>query len=384
MSGYVALSFDEGEPDDVWTRILARLQVLQPGLVVESSHIVAALGQAVAGELADLRNLVTNVGAAIFKQWGTSTLGIPILGAVAAQLPVTFTILEDDSVDRVLPGGTAVGWGGAPGGTPADLSFALVDDLPVPAGTTSVSAILAAETPGAAPNAVPAGPLVLLSNLSWVTAVAAASAASGGVDAETDEAYVARLSLTAQTISQNPILPADFAQLATDIPGVARAIAVDGWDPDTGGHNVPRCVGIVPLDVNGLPVSDDISDAVETLLDSMREVNFIVHAGSPTYTTVTVSATILADSPSVVTSAQAAARAAVTAFLNPATWNGPAVRLFDVSRIIGNAPGVTSVLGITINGAVGDLILAGDAPLPAGTVANSNWGTPSVVNISAS
>lgn len=361
---YVKLSVDPGDdPDTLYAGIVTQLQSAFPGWQPYPGHLETVIAQASAGEWADERTLIADMGSEAFAQWGRTTLGIAQIAAVAATISVTFTAVSA-LVDRTIPAGTVVGPADTTGDD--DLTFTLAADLLLEAGLTTASAILAATVAGSAPNQVLAGPLQLLSNISWLTGVTATAPVSGGVDAETDDAYLSRVQAEAQTTSTNAVHPIDFAILALSVPGVARAIAVDGWDGNTG-HGLSRCVAVVPLQADGTPCGSVVRAAVVALLQTKREAGFIVAASVPIYYQVVVATTVDAvagaDHPTVATGVIAA----VSAFLEPAGWaGGGTVRLFDLVPIIGGVDGVDHITALTINGTAADFAMPGDVPLPAG------------------
>lgn len=145
--------------------------------------------------------------------------------------------------------------------------------------------------------------------------------------------------------------------------------------------NVARTATVVPVDVDGQPVSDTVRTALVDLLATVREVNFIVRVGTPTYTAVAVAYTAVAEpgaDPAVVL---ADVHEAASAFLHPGRWAEGAdptdpvwepvtsVRYLDLARVLGSVPGVAFLRDLTINGGTADVPLAGRAPLPASTTA---------------
>jgi hypothetical protein len=155
----------------------------------------------------------------------------------------------------------------------------------------------------------------------------------------------------------------------------------------------PKTVTVVPVDEAGQPVPGFIADEVRRLMESVREVNFIVRIGVPTYTPVHVVFTAVAETGVDPADAQAAVHAAATEFLDPARWaegDDPdlpvwkplaTVRYLELTRTLGSAPGVAFLSDLTVNGARADFTLAGYAPLPAPTSGVTN---PSTITGTAS
>jgi uncharacterized phage protein gp47/JayE len=243
-----------------------------------------------------------------------------------------------------------------------------------------------ASDPGADGNAIgTAGSNIqLIDPLAFVTTVRLEAVTSGGQDAESDDAYLNRLSAQLQLLAPRPILPEDFAIFARNIPGVWRATAIDLYDPGPPiVTNAPLTVSVAVMDENGQPCSASVKAAVDADLQARREVNFNVHVIDPTYTTVLVTTTVQAlsgwDAPTLQTSIVTA----LQNYLSPVSWgqsdsdpqawiNTPTVRYLEVSQVINSVPGVNYVVSLTIGAptmGTADLTMAGVAPLPeAGTM----------------
>ena len=121
---------------------------------------------------------------------------------------------------------------------------------------------------------------------------------------------------------------------------------------------LPRSVGVVPVTVNGLAVSDVQSDALFAYLEGRREVNFTTDILTPQYVPIDVEWSAYVSSGYQASAVQAAVTAAVYAFLSPATWAGGAsappywdpsqntIRIFDIGSAIADVPGVSSVVSV--------------------------------------
>ena len=163
-------------------------------------------------------------------------------------------------------------------------------------------------------------------------------------------------------LSPRPILPNDFAVLALDVPGVARAVAIDGYNPSTGTYNNERMVTVAVTDAQGEVVSAEIKSAVAASLDVKREVNFAVHVIDPTYVTVDVNATIKAQNGYDPAAVATAATQAVTAFLQPYSWHWTnTLRYNQLLAVLAQVPGVLYV--DNINTPSEDLYLGSAASL---------------------
>lgn len=147
-----------------------------------------------------------------------------------------------------------------------------------------------------------------------------------------------------------------------------------------------RTVGVVPVNVNGLALSDTQSDALFAYLQGRREVNFTTAILNPQYVPIDVQWSAYLASGYQASTVQAAVQSAIYSFLSPATWAGGGsappywdpsqntVRILDIGSVIAQVPGISSVVSVTTrvswptSGAYGtaDLTFTGVAVLPLG------------------
>lgn len=405
----LVLSDDPDDGDTLAQAALQRLSDLLGGQWVPNVNAPEVAAVAVCAYLcADLRTLTRDTGQTLYEGWGQSFLEIGRIVATAAQITTTWTAADTNG--HVVPAGTQVAWSG--GGNTADYTFSLFADLTIPAGSDSVTGVvLSADTPGAAANAVPAGPLDLLQSFPFLQSVSATTAAAGGVDAETDTAYVNRLAVETRTLGRQAVLPQDFAVIATETPTVARALAVNEWDATTGATDVEKCITTVPVTADGLPVSNDAAAAVAAALEARREVNFLARVAAPAYAQLQITVGVTAVAGADTADVQAAVTAVIEAFISPATWAGGAdlpptwrnettLLPLDLAALAGTVDGVRHVTSVAVIGPGGTTSTAaavditagqdtsglpGDAPwqaiLPAGTYTNAAWPSPSTITV---
>jgi len=151
---------------------------------------------------------------------------------------------------------------------------------------------------------------------------------------------------------------------------------------------LPRTVSVIPIDVNGLALSDVESDDLEEYLQGRREINFTTNILEPQYAPIDVQWSAYLASGYSASSVQSDVTAAIYAFLSPATWAGGAssppywspsqntIRIFDIGSIIAQVPGVSSVVSVETrvswptSGSYGtsDIVFQGVAVLPIGNV----------------
>jgi Baseplate J-like protein len=369
--GYVPFAYDGENFDDLLTDALTRIAAVLPGWTPNKTHLEYAVLSEMTRLALDTRLLASDVADAIFRSYGTSLIGIPPQPGVPASANAVFTLT--DTTVHTIPAGTAVLW--PTGGDPILFQTAVaVSNLAGSATTPAVQ--ITAATVGTAANGLPAATLQLVDALSYVASVASTTTSGGGTDAETDAAYLDRLSDSLQLLRRIPVLGRDFAILARDVPGVYRAMALDGYNPADGTSNNDRMVAVAPLAADGTAVPGSVATALQARLQSEREVNFIVNTLNPTFTALTVTFTGQAETGADTTAVRDAAIQSVKDFLSPATWAGgsehppvwryePTVRYLDLARVIGSTAGMRHVYTVTLNGGTADVTLAGAAPLPA-------------------
>jgi hypothetical protein len=203
------------------------LRAAMPGWEPADGNLEVWILQAVARQVAELTAVAADVPAAIFRQFGTQLVGLAPQAGARATLTSFWT--ARDNLGYTIPAGTQVAYRV----TGDDLIvFEVVGDTVITPGATTLSGVaLQATDVGTAWNAVPTGPLELVDALSWVESVTASTVSAGGLDAETDDAYLDRLADDLRLLTPRPILPDDFATLARNVTGVYRALAINGYEP---------------------------------------------------------------------------------------------------------------------------------------------------------
>jgi uncharacterized phage protein gp47/JayE len=290
------------------------LRSAMPGWEPADGNLEVWILQAVARQVAELTTVAADVPSAIFRQFGTQLVGLAPQAGARATLTSFWT--ARDNLGYTIPAGTQV----AHRVTGDDLIvFEVADDTVITPGATTLSGVLLQATDiGTAWNGAPTGPLELVDALSWVESVEASTVSAGGLDAETDDAYLARLADDLRLLTPRPILPDDFATLARNVTGVYRALAINGYNPADSSSGNERFVTVVPIDATGAAVSSGVRANVVTYLDGLREVSFVVAATTPTYTTINVTYTIVVLPGYTPSEVKARCDAALAAFLSPA------------------------------------------------------------------
>jgi hypothetical protein len=329
--------------------------------------------------VADARDVASAVPKSIFRYYGNSIIGIAPIADIQASASSTWTAINTNGY--TIPAGTQVGVRAAGDEL---IAFQVAFDVVIPPGsvTTTVGQVqLLAVLPGDQANGF-TGAAELIDPIDWIASINIPGLTGGGVTAETDDSYLNRLAAQLQLLSPRPILPQDFATMARSIPGVARALAVDGYNPDTATYNNERYVTVAVVDAAGEPVSGVVKGQVDALLQSEREINFIVRVIDPTYTFINVSVAFVLVPGQDATVIQNNVIAALQSYLSPASWGGsqgdegssvwssqPNVRYLELATVVNNVFGVDYITSLTFaaNGTTlgtSDVSLGGVAGLP--------------------
>jgi uncharacterized phage protein gp47/JayE len=267
-----------------------------------------------------------------------------------------------DASGYTIPAGTVVSY---PVSGDRQLFFQVESDVVIAPGSTSTAdgeVVLVALDPGTEANGLSGSGFSPVDALAFVVGIEATSPSAGGATAESDDEYLSRLREELQLLAPRPILPNEFAVLAQRIPGVDRAIAIDGYNPTNGTYNNERMITVALADENGNAVSSSVKTAVSTYLDSLREVNFVVHTIDPTYTTIDVTVTVKKTSTASTQAVSEAVVAALQEYLNPQNWDwSTVVRYNELISLIDQVPGVDYVDTLQTPG--GNVILPGVAAL---------------------
>jgi uncharacterized phage protein gp47/JayE len=319
------------------------------------------------------------VPTTIFRYAGANLFNVPPIEAVSATGLTTWTMR--DTAGYTVPAGTLVGISISG----SDLvAFQTLQDVVVPPGslaTPSSSVVVSAVEPGSNGSGL-SGAVTLISSIGFIDNITLDNPTIGGVDAESDEDYLNRLRLQLTLLAPRPIVPSDFAAMALDVPGVHRALALDGFDPIQGTSDNERMVAIAAVDELGAAVSQNVKDEIAALLEDRREVNFAVNMMDPTYTTVDVTFQVQAEIGFTdSTDLQSRVIQAIDDFLNPETWGLPdsgdqivwnnedTVRYLNMAEVIKSVQGVRFIESLTLGlggqpQAAQDLPLPGSAPMP--------------------
>lgn len=373
MAEYVSAPITE-IPDDLLQRVLDRLADVFPGWQASEANLDYWLAEGFAQIAAQIAEGASDVPPAIFRYFGANLIGLPPRDALPASGLTTWTLI--DSAGHTIPEGTTVTFDG--------VVFQTIADVVVPAGqSTAVNVFVQAFDPGEDGNAL-TGTGDLIDLLDFIDAVELEGPTGNGSDAEADADYLDRLAGELRLLTPRPILAREFAIIARRVAGVTRATAIDTykpgppWSGTAADPAAERTVTVAVCDEDGQPVAPTVRTTVKTMLESLREANFVVYVIDPAYTSVNVAVSVAARDGFDAASVQADVEAALASYLNPATWgahdfgdgefwtNDTQVRYLDVAHVVLGVQGVRKVNSLALNGlsAGADVTLTGPVGLP--------------------
>lgn len=440
------------DPNALLLAAIADIQAQIPGWVPRDGHLEVIVLEEAAQMMSTVAAIASQVPMSIFMAFG-QLVGVKPLPGTRATVPATITMIDD--AGYTIPAGFQVAF---PLSGNQRIVFTLQLPLVIPSGDTTGAATFVCETVGSFPNGLPAATtLQLQQTFAQIVSIVTTAVVSGGVDPDTVTTYINRLSEELTLLAPRPILPIDFAEMAQNVEGVFRALAIDGLSPgrsvtdgvlssgsliigsatadftaaDVGrsaaGGTIPagaqiasvlsttqaqlnaghaptapatgvdltfgdlsgqeRCVTVCGIQADGTALTTPENSALLAYLEGKREVNFLVFTIDPTYTEIDVSVTCTAQPGADTGTVQAAVAAAITAYLNPATWSGgvllppqwnaaDVISILEIANVVLTSGGVEFVamggIEIAIHGgslSTADVDLPGDAPLPtAGTI----------------
>lgn len=353
--------------------ILDRLMTNIPGWIPREGNIEVWIVEAIAFAMAEVLGVASRIDRSIFRYFGQSLIGLAPIDGAPATVATTWTMT--DALGHTIPAGTTVALRTSAG---VLVPFVTLVDVIVPAGqvaTPAGSVTVYSVDPGTSRNGYPASALELMDALAFVDTVVSTEATSGGIDVETDDEYLNRLVAELQLLAPRPILGPDFAVYARKVEGVARAAALDNYNPATDTFGNEKMVTVALIDGAGANVSADVKTAAADLFDAAREINFVVNIIDPTRTVINVAYAAVALPGYSIVDLRTAINAAVTAYVDPAVWGStptdPAawtqhgvVRYLSIAGIIEAIPGVDYLTALTVNGGAVDIALGGRISLP--------------------
>jgi hypothetical protein len=361
------------------------LQTRWPDWTPSEGNLETWLIRACARMVAEARDVASDVPPAIFRFFGEKIFGLFPIEPTSSIVSSTWT-LNDNPDGRTIEAGTQVG---IVDSDQSLFAFEVVESIdigPTVLVTGSGEVLLRSIDEGSDTSGIggTGADAQLIDGIGWVDAIVLTGPSSGGHDGESDDEYLNRLATRLTLLTPRPILPSDFEILAIDVAAQegqsVRAIALDGYNPANQTFNNERMVAIAMInDETGENAPTLIKNAVDSELQALREVNFVVNVIDPTRTTIDVTVIGVALPGYDVSIVDAAVEGAIQAFLSDINWgsftesgewiNQTVARHQDLSAVVNNVAGFSHWTTLTWRKgadafATTDITLTGAVPLP--------------------
>lgn len=364
--------------------ILTAIATMIPGWAPSEGHPATAQAEATGIALGTAVQALIQTAKDTYGYWGQNILSLPKIPAGVATSTITVTLTADQQ-----PAGLTIDAGAEVDAATGDGTVVIlvtVATVTIPPGAGSLSGIKVAAVEAGPDSNGAAGAATM--NLTGVSTVTLDAPTDGGSDEETDDAYAARLASRTPRIKVLPITVADYAALATDVPGVARAKPINRYDPGNPGADSAGHLTLACLQPDGSVLSDDLKSTLAAyLLGTERPLSVTLHTIDPLEVDVTITATIQLSQASVDDYGQpiladpddttAAAEAAVEQGLDKSAWDADStapggwalvtsteLTVFDIAAMIGQVPGVKHVESVSINGSPDPVALPAPVSIP--------------------
>ncbi|QFG14840.1 baseplate J protein [Arthrobacter phage Lymara] len=339
---------------------MAALPEWQPRAGNTEMVLMESLAVMLGPEILAIQMLPGQIVEQLMKLYGVArNPGAPVIGRV--QFTVT-----NSSPTQTIPAGTRLRLPIA--GTGETVDFFTKDELQIITSESSTGQVdIYAEYLGTVGNATPAGTsLDVVDTLSFVEGVVTVGVLSGGLGLEADQEFQGRASATLARLTSTLVLPESFQFAAASRPEVGRAKVFDLYNPAQ--PLVNPAVGFVTValaDANGAALPGSVTSEIASWLAGQALASLKVSVIDPTFTTVNVTVSVKASPGFTTAQVQANVTAALSAWLNPKTWDwNPVVGQYAIVAKVAAAAGVAEVTSAPAN-----IALAGKAPLPTlGTV----------------
>jgi hypothetical protein len=340
-------------------RIFDRMVERAPGWRAADGNLDTWIIEEFATVASEIRAEALTVPDSIFMTYGQEVLGIPAQVPVPAVGTTTWTASDDRGYQ--IPTGTQIV---VPRTGDELVVFEVMFAREIPVGETVATDVqVRAMEPGFAGNDLD-GPAEPVDPLWWVESIEIDQPTERGVDGQTVDQYLSELILLLRVVALRPILPWDYAVLAMRVPGVARAIAMDGWRPAVdlpgdadfaradlegwltahavhmpeqaamirsvvatltpdaagGSWGHQREVTLIVTGADGLPVPAATRAQVRDYLEGLREVNFLVNVIDAEYQPVDIGWEVTAFVEQDIDVVHELCDAALRDALSPANW----------------------------------------------------------------
>lgn len=354
----VDLVLDDRDPQAIFDACLDAFEALAPDARVRNGSVEALLMEAMSVASADVIYALNRfVGAVVEGVLGLYE--VPRFAGASASGVVTLTLdgtrtLTVAAGQRLLDPGT-----GLVLQVTADTSGTSVSTLALPVETL---------LPGGAGNAITAGTAVgIVDAIPYAASASVTTAFGGGADAEDDAAYVLRARAVLARVTSSLVLPEHFVAYALEDARIARAAAIDLYEPPSGtpGSDLGHMTVVVYGPGAEVPVlvRDELRDAMAAISSAM----LTVHVEPATVVSQAMTLAVHALPGYSTTAVGDDVTAALTAWCSPAVWPwGRDIMVTEIIDVAADVAGVDYVDSVATPAAM--VTIAADELATAGTI----------------
>ena len=271
-----------------------------------------------------------------FVDLKVSNQGLTRKPSVVATGTLTFT----GNAGTVIPVGTRV----RTDATDA-IYFVTTAEATIVSGSVNVSA--SAEVGGTSGNVPSNSITVVLGDLAGALTVTNASAFTGGVNEETNQALLDRYydKVRKPATSGNVY---QYEQWAKEVAGVGDVKVYPIW-------NGPGTVKLVLLDDLKTAPDASVITATETYVESVRPIGATVTIVGATELTINVSATLTLASGATIEEVKASFTSGLTAYLQSVAFTGELIRYTRIANVLLDITDIIDYADLLVNGATSNI-----------------------------
>lgn len=359
MAGYLDLAVYDSDPVALMRRALDDVTSKFPGWRPLEGDLPVVLLEQFALMVAE-SVYAANRAPAIVMESLLGLYGLTQDAGAAPEADFLFTVATTGG-ERTVPAGTRVL---VKGDTEDDAQvFSTTATLTIPAGaTTGVIAATAAERTSSL-NGATGLAVQALDSVAYVESVTLSGVVRNGRDPEDVQAYLDRGALMLSRLTSTLVRVDQFAAAAMSDPDVARAIALDLYDP---GQSPPEGraghVTLAVLGQNGAALTPEKKAALEAALEAQAVAILDVHVVDATVTPVDVTVDVVARPGWLPADVKASIQHTMDTYLDPAEWSfGDQVFVNELISAVDQTEGVERVIAVEAPAA--DVTLPGVGPV---------------------
>lgn len=320
MSEFVAIE-ETADPSAIEAESYALLEAQFAGWTPAEGNLETWLIKAFARISSAIFDQASLMSRAAFKKFGESVVAVPPILAAPASVESKWTMI--DNAGYTVPLGTQVVIAGT-----GDISYGFVtaEEKTVPPGSTTTTILLEAIEPGEDANGLTADP-ILSDALAFVDSIESEGTSANGVDEEEEDDYLDRLVDALQLLSLSLIVGRDFEIDARAVAGIHRAKALEAFNAEKGasGEAEALAVSIYPVDEDGQKLSAGVKEELQERQQAKVPSGVDVYVDDPAYTKLKVKATFKVLEGFDPEAVEAAVKARLQEYLDPANWGLPAI-----------------------------------------------------------